>query len=50
MEDEKNPFTLKFMDGSPVPEEYRHSLDILICQACQAEELFGLEFLDGGGI
>lgn len=39
--------TVKFMDGSPVPEEYQRTVQQMISDACDAEEIFDLDELEG---
>jgi hypothetical protein len=39
-------FTLKFIDGTPVPKSYTEELNKMISDACIAEELFELDELE----
>jgi hypothetical protein len=37
---------VKFMDGSPVPQDYERAVQQMISDACDAEEMFGLDELE----
>lgn len=40
------PFTVKFIDGSPVPPAYLTAVSTMIDDAVQAEDVFGLDVLE----
>lgn len=38
--------TVKFMDGSPVPQDYERAVQQMIYDACDAEEMFETDELE----
>ena len=38
MQDKPEPFKMKFMDGTPVDDEYAKMISDLVRDACRAEE------------
>ena len=44
-----NTLTMKFIDGTPVPDEYCRWISAVVSEACDAEERVGIVDLDGGG-
>lgn len=37
---------MKFLDGSPVSQDYLDKLQVLLDDACQAEELYNVDELE----
>lgn len=42
-------YKMKFMDGTPVPEDYEKAVSSIVTQACDAQDVLSPEFIDKHG-